>query len=109
MTAMLKLTHKSIGAEVRRHPYDVEVDGKPAGSVTMNESIEIPLSPGPHTVRIRSGRDSSKTLAFDAVDGETIAYRCTGKRFLPVFLASFIDPHLALVLIPEHAAQAIDE
>jgi hypothetical protein len=101
MTGTLKLTHKAIGAEVRRHPYDVVLDGQDAGSVAMNESIELPVSAGSHTVQIHSGRDSSKVVTFTAVDGETVAFRCTGKRALPVFLASFVDPALALVLVPE--------
>ncbi len=101
MTATLKLIHKAVGAEVRRHPYEVLLDGKPAGSVNMNESIDIPITGGTHTLQIHSGRDSSRTVRFDVNNGETVAHRCTGKRFLPVFLASFIDPELALVLIPE--------
>ena len=103
MTARLSLTHKAIGAEVRRHPYAIILDGQDAGSVAMNETIELSISPGSHTVQLRSGRDSSKVVSFDAVDGQTVAYRCTGKRFLPLFLASFIDPDLALVLVPAAA------
>jgi hypothetical protein len=60
MSATLKLTHKAIGAEVRRGPYDVVVDGERVGSV---------------------------------------AFRCTGKRPLPIFLASFVVPRLALKLV----------
>jgi hypothetical protein len=44
MSATLKLTHKAIGAEVRRGPYDVVVDGQRVGSVEMNNTIEIPSS-----------------------------------------------------------------
>ena len=98
MPATLKLTHKAIGAEVRRGPYDVLVDGKPVGSVEMNDTIEIPVEPGRHTLQIRNGRNSSRTETFDAADGEVIAFRCTGKRFLPLFLASFVVPSLALKL-----------
>jgi hypothetical protein len=46
MSATLKLTHKAIGAEVRRGAYDVVFDGQPVGSVEMNETIEIPVEPG---------------------------------------------------------------
>ena len=103
MSATLKLTHKAIGAEVRRGPYDVEVDGKPVGSVEMNDTIETPVEPGRHTLQVRNGRNSSRTETFDAADGEIVAFRCTGKRFLPLFLASFVVPRLALVLIRESA------
>jgi hypothetical protein len=98
MSATLKLTHKAIGAEVRRGTYDALVDGKPVGSVEMNDTIEIPVEPGPHTLQLRSGRDSSRIQTFDAAEGEVVAFRCTGKRFLPMFLASFVVPSLRLVL-----------
>lgn len=98
MAATLKLTHKAIGAEVRRHPYDVVVDGKPAGSVEMNDTIEIPVEPGQHTLQLRDGRNSSRTKTFEAAAGETVAFRCTGKSILPRFLLSFVVPSLALTL-----------
>ena len=101
MPATLRLTHKAIGVEVRRGPYDVVIDGERAGSVDMNHTIEIPVEPGRHTLQVRNGRNSSRTKTFDAADGETVAFRCTGKRFLPLFLASFVVPSLALVLIRE--------
>jgi len=101
MSATLKLTHKAIGVEVRRGAYDVEVDGRRVGSVEMNDTIETPLDPGRHTLQIRSGRNSSRAKTFDAADGETVAFRCTGKRFLPLFLASFFVPSLALTLVRE--------
>jgi hypothetical protein len=98
MTATLKLTHKAIGAEVRRGAYDVVVDGQSAGSLEMNATIEIAVTPGRHTLQLRDGRKSSRTESFDAADQETVAFCCTGKRFLPIFLASFVVPGLALKL-----------
>ena len=101
MPATLRLTHKAVGAEVRRGTFDVIVDGERVGSVEMNRSIEVPIEAGRHTLQVRSGRDSSGTRTFVAAEGETVAYRCTGKRFLPIFLASFVFPSLALSLIRE--------
>ena len=99
MSATLKLTHKAIGAEVRRGAYDVIVDGKRVGSVAMNNTIEVPIESGRHSLQIRDGRKSSSTETFAAADGEFVAFRCTGKRFLPIFLASFVVPRLALKLV----------
>jgi hypothetical protein len=99
MPATLKLTHKTIGAEVRRGAYDVVVDGGRAGSVEMNQTIEISLEPGRHTLRVLNGRNSSSTETFDAAEGEVVTYRATGKRLLPIFLASFFVPKLALKLV----------
>jgi hypothetical protein len=98
MTATLKLTHKATGAEVRRGTYDIEVDGQSAGSLEMNHTIAIPIEPGRHSLQVRSGRNSSRTQTFDAAESQTVAFRCTGKSFLPIFLASFFIPSLALQL-----------
>jgi hypothetical protein len=101
VTATLKLTHKAIGAEVRRGTFDVMVDGARVGSVEMNETIEIPIESGRHTLQVRNGRNSSRTLTLNAAEGQVVAYRCTGKRLLPIFLLSLIVPSLALSLRPE--------
>ena len=77
------------------------VDGERVGSVEMNDTIEIPIEAGRHSLQVRSGRDSSGTKTFEAAEGEVVAYRCTGKRFLPIFLASFVVPRLALTLVRE--------
>ncbi len=98
MAATLKLTHRAIGVEVRRGTYDVVLDGERVGSLELNDPIEISVEPGPHTLQVRNGRNSSRTLTFDAAEGETVAFRCSGKRFLPIFLVSFIAPSLALSL-----------
>ena len=100
MSATLKLTHKAIGVEARRGPYDVVLDGESVGSLEMNGTIEIPIEAGRHTLQVRNGRNSSRTVPFEAVEGQVVAFRSTGKRFLPIFLVSFIVPRLALSLRP---------
>ena len=99
MSATLKLTHKAIGVEVRRGSYDVVVDGTCVGSLAMNDTSETPVVPGRHTLQVRCGRKSSRTKTFDAAEDEVVAFRCTGKSVLPIFLASFFVPRLALTLI----------
>lgn len=98
MTATVKMTHKAIGVEVRRGPYDILIDGRRAGSVEMNGTLELAVEPGHHSLQVRSGRNSSRTRTFEAADGHTVAFRCTGKSLLPIFLASFVIPGLALRL-----------
>jgi hypothetical protein len=97
MAATLKLTHKAIGVEVRRGTYDVVLDGERVRSLELNDPIEIPVEPGRHTVQVRNGRNSSRTKTF-AAEGETVAFRCSGKSILPIFLLSFVVPSLALSL-----------
>jgi hypothetical protein len=96
MSATLKLTHKAIGAEVRRGTYDAMLDGEQAGSVELDETISLTIEPGRHTLQVRSGRNSSRTKTFDAAEDETVAFRCSGKSILPVFLLSFVVPSLAI-------------
>jgi hypothetical protein len=67
--------------------------------VEMNHTIEIPVEPGRHTLQVRNGRNSSSTQTFDAAEEEIVAFQRTGKRFLPIFLASFVVPRLALKLV----------
>lgn len=98
MPATLTLSHRAIGAEVRRGTYDVVLDGAHVGSVDMNDTFETRIEPGRHTLRVLNGRSSSRTVTFDAADGDLVAYRCTGKSILPVFLLSFAVPSLALTL-----------
>jgi hypothetical protein len=98
MAAALTLTHKAIGVEVRRGAYDAVVDGARVGSVELNDTIEIPIESGHHTLQVRDGRNASRTRTFDAAEGDIVAFRCGGKRPLPIFLASFVVPSLALSL-----------
>jgi hypothetical protein len=101
MSATLKVTHKAIGVEARRGTFDVVVDGERVGSIEMNDTLDIPIEAGSHTLQVRNGRNLSRTVPFDAAEAQVVAFRCTGKRFLPVFLLSFIVPRLALSLRSE--------
>jgi hypothetical protein len=96
--ATIKLTRKAIGVEVRRGTYDVFVDAKHVASIEMNDTIEMQVEPGRHTLQIRSGRNSSRTKTVDAAEGQVVSFRCSGKNILPIFLASFFVPSLAISL-----------
>lgn len=98
MSATLRLTHKTIGVEVRRGAYEIVLDGQRVGSVELNDTFETPVEPGRHTLKLRSGRNSSRTKTFDAADDEVVSFRCGGKSVLPVFLLSFFVPSLALTI-----------
>jgi hypothetical protein len=82
VAATLKLTHKAIGAEVRRGMNDIVVEGQPAGSLKMNDTIEITIEPGRHTLQVRNGRNSSQTETFDAAEGiPLVLLRLVATRF----------------------------
>jgi hypothetical protein len=98
MSATLKLTHKTIGVEIRRGAYEIVLDGERVGSVELNDTFETRVESGRHTLKLRSGRNSSRTRTFDAAEGEIVSFRCSGKSILPIFLLSFAVPSLALSL-----------
>ncbi len=98
MSATLKVTRKTVGMEVRRGTFDVLVDGERVGSVALHDTIEMPVEAGRHTLQVRGGRNSSRTQTFDATEDRVVAFRCGGKRALPIFLMSFVVPSLALSL-----------
>jgi hypothetical protein len=75
-----------------------EIQSQRAGSLELNETVDIPVESGHHTVQVRSGRNSSRTKAFDVAEGEIASFRCSGKSILPIFLLSFVVPSLALSL-----------
>ena len=99
MSATLKLTHKSIGVEVRRGAYDVVVDGRGLGISADERHDRDSDRTGTSDAAGRSGRKSSRTETFDAVENQIVAFRCTGKSLLPIFLASLFVPSLALQLV----------
>jgi hypothetical protein len=101
MSATLKLTHKTIGADVRRGTYDVVVDGTLAGTLEVNQTIDMPVEAGRHTRQVRNGRNSSRTSTLDVGEGEIASVRCSGESILPILLLSFVVPSLALSLTRE--------
>lgn len=98
VSAMLRLTRESTAMELRRGQFDVEVDGTTVGSVKYGETVERPLEPGRHTLRIRKGRYSSRDHSFDSADSEIIRFRCHGAIFWPRFAASLLKPDLGIWL-----------
>ena len=102
MPATLRVRRAAAPAvEFHHGTYDVVVDGKRAGSIDDHETFETAQEPGRHTVRVRTGRYSSRTAAFTATDDETIAFRTHGGRTWPFLLASLAVPSLALKLVRE--------
>jgi hypothetical protein len=84
--------------ELRRSRFEIVLDGTPVGSIDRNQSVELPIEPGPHTLQVRTGRYSSHTQSFDAGDGTNIRFRCNGAVLWPQYVASLFVPRLGLKL-----------
>ena len=80
MTATLRLTRHANGMviELRRGQFEIDLDGKAIGTIAYSETVEAEIDPGHHVLKIRSGRYSSRDLAFDVTDGVVAAFRCHG-------------------------------
>lgn len=93
------LERKTTGImELRRSRFEIVLDGDPAGSIDRNKTVELPVDPGSHTLQVRSGRYSSRSLSFDAADGENIRFRCNGAILWPHYVASLVAPTIGLKL-----------
>jgi hypothetical protein len=102
VTATLHLVReRNFAIELRRGTFRVLLDGNDIGSIDMHQTIEVPIEPGHHTLQVKTGRYTSGRHSFDAVDGETVSFRCNGALIWPVYLASLVVPSLALKLQPE--------
>jgi hypothetical protein len=98
VSATLRLTREGIGIELRRGTFHISLDGKDAGSIERHETIEVPVEPGRHALRIRAGRYSSQIRSFDVADGDVVSVQCHGAMMWPRWVASFVVPSLAISL-----------
>jgi hypothetical protein len=96
-TVILKRETAGI-VELRRKPFRVILDGDPAGSIDRNQTVELPVEPGPHTLQVRTGRYSSHARSFDAADGTSTRFRCNGAILWPQYVASLFVPTIGLKL-----------
>jgi hypothetical protein len=84
--------------ELRRGRFEITLDGTDVGSLENHETIDTPLKPGHHTLRIRKGRYSSRDQSFDAAEGEVVNFNCHGAAIWPTYVASFVKPDVAISL-----------
>jgi hypothetical protein len=96
VSAALKLVREGAGIELRRGPFEIQLDGRTVGSITRHQTVEMPLAPGDHTLRIRKGRYSSHEHSFGVADGEVINFRTHGAMVWPRYVVSIIKPDLAI-------------
>jgi len=102
MPATLRLTRETpFAIELRRGVFDISVDGKTVGSIENHGTVEVPLEPGHHALRMRAGRYSSRVEAFDVADGAVVSFRCHGALIWPTYVASILKPDLAISLRPQ--------
>lgn len=99
MSFTLTLERAATGAmELRRGPFEIILDGTPAGSIERHQTVELPLDAGPHTLQVRAGRYSSPARSFDAPDGANVSFRCNSAILWPQYVVSLFIPSIGLRL-----------
>jgi hypothetical protein len=83
----LQLTRRSRLADAA-WPYQVVVDGESAGEIRNHASVGLPISPGTHTLQIRSlhviNRHlgfASPLVTFEVSEAETAEFVCRPRAF----------------------------
>jgi hypothetical protein len=102
MTAELRLSRQWGSYAVRGKSWQVIVDGEAVGSIEHRQTIELPVDPGEHTLRVKASmRYISPERRFQVADGEAVNFRCHGPLVLPMLLVSLIKPSLWITLKQE--------
>jgi hypothetical protein len=102
MTAELRLSRQWGSYAVRGKSWQVIVDGKVVGTIDHRQTIDLPVDPGEHTLRVKaSERYISAERRFEAVDGQAVNFRCHGPLVLPMLLISLVKPDLWITLRQE--------
>jgi hypothetical protein len=98
MTTTLRLTRRW-GSVTDRGKWQILIDGAGVGSIAKSETVEIPIEPGRHTLRVkRSERFLSKERSFEADEDDIVSFRCRSLTLWPTYLAALVKPDLWISL-----------
>lgn len=81
--------------------WTIAIDGVVVGSIASQETVELSVAPGHHTLRLAGGKHRSPERSFDAAQDDAVSFRCHGPRIWPMFLAALVRSDLWITLRPE--------
>lgn len=76
MGTTIRVTRLRTGYRDRLRRYRVLVDGLTIGRLRRGESVEVPVSAGRHTVRVKIDWTGSPTEVVDVAEGTTESFEC---------------------------------
>lgn len=92
-TATVIVVRKFGGIIGRNHKWQVLIDGADVGTIAINQTVELPVGPGQHTLRLRtSGRLTSPERSFEIAEGEQIRFSGHSQFLWPLMLAALVKP-----------------
>ncbi len=99
MSASLQLTRKWGGLTDRNGKWQILIDGTAVGSIDRQQTVELPVEPGHHTLRVEhSKRFQSRERSFDVRDEEVASFWCRSQLMWPMYIASLVNPELWITL-----------
>jgi len=78
-TVRLVRTWSGIGIGAQREQWNIAIDGVVVGSIANNETVEVAVEPGHHTLRLGSGTHRSFEHSFDVAQDEVSASVATAR------------------------------
>lgn len=81
-----------------REEWNIALDGKVVGAIAPQETVEVAMAPGHHTLQLGQGRHLSRQRSFEVAGDEAVSYQCHRPRLWPFILAALIKPDLWITL-----------
>ncbi|HEY2702925.1 MAG TPA: hypothetical protein VGL20_04475 [Candidatus Dormibacteraeota bacterium] len=72
--------------------FAIVLDGQAVGSIAPGSTVDVPVDPGSHTLRIKSPRHESPERRFKIGDGEVVTFSTRHATFWPELVAAMIKP-----------------
>jgi len=79
-------------------PFDVVVDGELAGQLENGGQVSVPVTVGPHSVRVLVYWCASRTVNIDPVDGDVVRLVCWPSRGVHGWITGTLRPEEYLEL-----------
>ena len=103
------------GPSGHQRPWEVLIDGTAVGSISKGEALDLPVGPGPHTLRVRRTRYlASPERPFEVAAGQAVAFSCRPRARHPfivqrsvfLLLVSLVNHGVWISLVPNESAAA---
>jgi len=85
-----------LGAQ--RETWDIAIDGAVVGAIANQETVEVSVEPGHHTLRLGQGRHISPQRSFDVAEGDVASFQCHSPRVGGTWLAAQVRSDLWITL-----------
>lgn len=95
MTATLQLA-RQIGWA--RKSWPISIDGSFVGGIGPGETVELPIDPGRHVLRLGALRNRSPERSFHVDDNEVVTFRCHSRYTLVANLIGLLWPNSRIFL-----------